>query len=402
MKKQWWISLLIILSIVLIGTDVWHFDFLGVNIRYIQFFYLAVVVFLFFIKKYYIKLNKPLIFLIIGLIFSVIFSCDILASLKYYLWIIYNVFFITLLFYSYTIIVGKEHMLKLFKYSIVAVFSLVCIQYVLDGVFNIELPIFSVQRHKGVIRVALWFYEPSYLATYLTIFMAIFSYSFLILKDKWSIIFLAITILTSLVTTSTTAYISIVACLGLASFLLLISRDHTIKYKLTMLGIELGLAIIFVGVVAIVFSDSFDLFVMRIFRNGLVSASGDRISSYSETIQVIKDNWLFGCGLGAYPIYMGKANYVPTNVTLELLATTGVVGTLSFYGLIVYYIYEVWFSPRKNKYEYSKMFVFALICFWIILQANQNFHRLYLWMIFGISSGVICLERKFIYIENNT
>ena len=106
----------------------------------------------------------------------------------------------------------------------------------------------------------------------------------------------------------------------------------------------------------------------------------------------------FGVGPGNYGLYLGQdAGYVPTNVSLELLATLGIGGFVAFYGLTAALAVQAFVLYRRRQTEQTFLlfsFALALLFFTVILQINQGYLRLYHWMMFGILWGAIGRERE--------
>ena len=142
----------------------------------------------------------------------------------------------------------------------------------------------------------------------------------------------------------------------------------------------------------IIFNNIFEVFVKRLFVNSLDSSSGGRITQWKETFIVFKENPLFGIGGGNYGSYLGmENNYVPSNVTLELMAVHGIFSTIAFYGLTVsLFIRGIKvYKCSRGKYKTLIAYCVALVIFTIVLQFNKGYLRLYHWMIFGVLDGMI-------------
>ena len=84
---------------------------------------------------------------------------------------------------------------------------------------------------------------------------------------------------------------------------------------------------------------------------------------------------------------------MPTNVTLELLATVGILATLAFIAYHVALMVQALKIFLQNKKDKSAITILALtvalICFVIVLQVNQGYLRLYHWLFLGFLSGKI-------------
>ena len=171
----------------------------------------------------------------------------------------------------------------------------------------------------GIPRFRLWFYEPSYLANYLVFWFSISLYTYLLGNDKSyfkDIIFCALMLILS---TSTTGFLGIALVIVIV-YLIWICKRVTLRKLLFPIVI-----LVLLGISYFLFNDIFEVFIGRLFKGSLDSASGGRITGWEETFKVFKENPLFGVGPGNYGLYLGEdAGYVPSNVTLELMATLGI------------------------------------------------------------------------------
>lgn len=389
-KKFDLFDILILLSIIFIGTDVWSINLL-VNIRLIQVFYLVVVFYMIIKDKYRLYINKYFVLFLLSSSLSVLFSISILNSLLYYFWILYDFIILIPIFYCYVKEKGPKQFLVLIKYTFRIILGLILVQYILDGVLHIELPFLSSQHHMGVTRPALWFYEPSYLASFMLIYLSISAYEVIINKNIRYIFDLLATILSLVIITSTTGFLGIVLVLGLC-FILFIAYAKTNKQRLfASLTAVVSVIVIFLGV-RFFLPNVYFLFIDRIFSSGLVSAAGGRITEYNFQINAFVSSPIVGVGLDAYGAFIGNVNSVATNITLELLACSGILGAIAFYSLIVVPCYNAFFGKNKKSINYSKQLCLALFVLIVILQANQNYMRLYLWMMIVVSFAGIEYE----------
>lgn len=390
-------DVLMYIAILFSGTDIWSFN-IGVNIRFIQILY--VVILLIYIIKYkpIIKWSSSYFFIfilifIINSIISTIFSLNFMHSFLYFTWIIYSVLILIPMFYIYIKNVGVKKLKIIFRAVAISMFLLIIFQFLLDGILKIELPIFSSQHFQGVTRVALWFYEPSYLATFMSIFVSFFSYYVFIRKEYYLIPEFIASVISLLLTTSTTGFL-IIFVIFLVVLFTRIRMVSNFEKKLIILLIAIIAIFASLLIAALFFRSVFDKFIMRIFNQGITAASGDRMNDYGNQIRAFFYAPLFGVGLDCYGVFVGDPNIVASNITLELLATMGIFGMVSFYAIIVYLFYETFLSIRAKKYNFSRVVVFSTIILLVALQANQNFMRVYLWMMISISYGAIVFEKN--------
>lgn len=379
-------------SVLLIGADKWGID-IGVNLRIDQFILIVFGVLLFIRKDLIITQNIPLFFFVVFSFISFIFSLNKILGVAYLFSIIYNVIFLFVLFDSYVRRYGLFKFIKIFRLTMYAQFLILLCQFALKVVFNFEfsfLPAYG--EYMGIPRFNLWFYEPSYLATYLSFWYVIAFYMLLIKKDTTYLLDLGLSGIMIVISTATTGFIAL--ALGfIIVFFIWISKGVN---KRTLIFIVSMTVIVIVA--CIVFKDILAVFVGRLFGGDLDGASGGRIGGYIESLKVWLDKPLFGVGPGNYGEYFGQDNsYVPSNVTLELLATLGLPSTICFYALTFSLIIKVRnINKEKNDYLSNLLYACALglLVFTVVLQINQGYLRLYHWMIFGVLSGGINYLKK--------
>ena len=379
------IQLFAFISILLIGADKWGID-IGINLRLDQVF-LCVLALLIFLKNgFRLTFNLWIVLFLLFTFFSTLFAVSLFRGVLFYCSIVYNVIFVFYLFSNYVKLYGLSKFLHLFRLSLYWQFVILVLQYVLKTVLNYELPILpSYGEYGGVFRFNLWFYEPSYLATYLSFWFTLSLYMLLIGRDKsyWKDILMGLSMF--LISTSTTGFVSIaLACIIV--YFIWILKCFTPQKLIFPVIVLFGLLIF-----RLAFPNIFEVYVGRLFDRSLNDASGGRIAGWAETWDVFCQNPLFGVGPGNYGLYLsGNAELVPSNVTLELMATVGILATIAFYGLTVSLFVKAVKLNRKLHNQISIILVgcsVALIVFTIILQVNQGYLRLYHWMFFGFING---------------
>lgn len=390
-------DILILCAILFSGTDIWAIN-VGFNIRIIQIVYIFILgAFIIDYKpklKFKLTYFKVIIFLFfLAGIISTLFAINKFKSLTYLIWIVYTFVILIPMFYLYIINEGIGKIIRILRIVVNILFCLILFQLFLDMILGIELPIFSSQHYMGITRPALWFYEPSYLATYLSIFVAFFAYQVLIKNDKKQLLPLILSIISTGLTTSTTGFLSIGFVLGVL-ILAKIIMIKDVRMKIIIIVVTLTILLLAILMMRIFFSNVFDKFIMRIFNQGIAGASGARVSDYSRQIAAFKTSPLFGIGLDCYGTFIDVADGQCSNLTLELLATTGIFGCFVFYLIIFSIFYEAFMSKRRKYYIISKYLAFSTLVIVVVLQANQNFMRLYLWMIIALTLGSIFYEKS--------
>lgn len=375
-------SVLLLLSMILIGSDRISINISGFTIRFVQLILIVESIVLIIQRKYRIVISIPIMSLIISHILSTIFSYDIKEGIAYNFWLVYNFIFVLYVFYSYSKNNSKEKVVNLLLISFAFQSIYIYIQFII-GMFGIDDPFFPMQNYFNIYRPAIWFYEPSYLATYFSVYLAISFYLATIIKSKRYILHTINALISLIFITSTTGYLAI-------AFTFIVIVFMNIKYiiKINKKIIITTIIVVILLLILVCFLDIhfINVFLGRIFRDGISKASGGRVDSWQTTFNVFIQHPILGIGPNAYPNYT-QTGIPPHNVSLELLANLGIIGFLAFYyffGEILYKAYK--YSKKQNDF-FGISIVLATIIFMVVLQANQNYMRIYLWMLLGISLG---------------
>lgn len=411
------INLLMLFNMVIIGGDRLSFKVAGMTIRLVQITLLITFALMFIERKIFLKKIGLFIPFLIANVISTVFSDYLKTGVTYIIWTIYNYIFVFSLFYSWCRNKSKEWVIDFWLASFVIQGIYVVLQYII-GLNKINDPFFPMQVHLDVYRPAIWFYEPSYLATYFSVYLSLAFYLYLSTgKNKY----LFNTIFSSfclLIISSSLGYLSIVLIFGTGIVLnILATKRLNIKRSLISIG-SFGCIFIILN-----FTDPnmFNVFLGRMIpdtsqqsvasgeeenvvnkleNSSIGAASGGRVTAWKETLEVFGDNPVVGIGPNAYPQYTGKG-LPPSNVSLELLANLGIVGFATFLILVFGVIIVSIKNREKNDYM-SLSVLFALIIFGIVLQANQNYLRLYMWMHMGILLAISVKSEKNMFIKENS
>ena len=389
---DFFIHLFCFISLLLIGADTWGVELLGVNFRIDQIFLCIFALLLVFQGAYRFTAYGWIAAFLIFSLLSTLFAVSLFRGILYFCSIIYNVLFLFYALASYVKSYGFETFLRIFRMTMKVQFFILLFQFFLKLLTGYELPFLpSYGEYMGIYRFQLWFYEPSYLATYLVLWFT-FSLAQLILRGKREYITdVVMCLLMFLISTSTSGFIGIALAVAVV-YCMWLARGITLRKLL----FPILLLVIFL-VCAIAFSSVFEVFLGRLFDSSLNEASGGRIAGWKETWQVFLENPFFGVGPGNYGIYLGKEEgYMPTNVSLELLATLGIGGFIAFYGMtlsLVVRAVKCWQRAHTESSFLIMAFAVALVVFTIILQINQGYLRLYHWMCFGVLYGALARER---------
>lgn len=386
------IDIFVFLSTLLIGADVIGIEILDVNIRLVQVFQVIALFFMLVFKKVDFKINLIMILFLISFAISSIFAFNISRSILFLFSAIFNVFIIYILYINYIRFFGINKFIKLFRITCYIQAIILCIQFAIKIFFDYDIPFLpNYGEFMGIPRFQLWFYEPSYLVTYMIFWFTLSLYMFLINNKTSYLLDVILSFCLFIVSTSTSGFIGLAMTIVLIYLLWLTKGFNKKKLIFPIVVVVLCVA------VYLIFPDMVKHFVGRLFTMTLDEASGGRISAYTQTFTVFKENVLFGVGSGCYGLYLGLGtDVVPTNVTLDLLATLGIVGTVLFYAIYLKMFVDVYklYKVNKSSHRIIAPLILGLIMFTILLQFNQGYLRLYHWMIFGMVEGAISYYKR--------
>ena len=380
------IDIFVFLSTLFIGADILGLK-VGVNLRLDQLFLFIASLLMTMKNKFYITKNIFLFLFFVFSGFSVIFAYNTTRAVLFYFSIIYNIIFVFYLYTNYIYFYGIEKFILLFRKTLYIQFWIFMLQFVLKMFFDYDIPFLpSYGSYLGVNRFKLWFYEPSYMATFIIFWFSFSLFIYILYKKKNYLKDVVMSLIMLLLSTSTSGYIGIVLSIFVI-YLLWLKKGISFK-KLSFLLLAIGMFFIF----KIAFKDVYNLFFARLFNGDLNGSSGGRIEKWNETFIVFKENILFGTGPGCYGLYLGFDNtYVPSNVTLELFATLGLFPSIFFILFHINLFYKCFDKKLYTKRQRIVLItlVFSTIMFLIILQINQGYLRLYHWMFLGMINGCL-------------
>lgn len=414
------IGILIFLDMIFIGSDRISIH-AGVTFRFVQILLLITVILVFATRKLEISMLAFFCVFFATNILSTVFSYDLKSSVLYLFWDIYNYVAVFLLFYSWSKGKTKEVVIDIWLLSFAVQSIYVFIEYIM-AIFHIDDPFFYMAPYAGILRPAIWFYEPSFLATYFSIFLLISFYLYVNLGTAKYRNYTIISYAALLVTSSSTGFLSI----GLNLLLVVIFTIAKFKKeKAKRFGIIVVVMIALFGILYTISPDRYNVFIGRmlpklqithidkkdetkkqqeeqkdenkqiidkIADSSIGQAAPIRVQGWRDAAKVFKDHPIIGIGPNAYPKY-SKTDMPPTNVTFELLVNLGVIGFLAFIIPIIYILIKAWRDSDKYDY-YAKILIVSAVAFIIVLQANQNYMRLYAWMQMGIVAGCCFKDYK--------
>lgn len=373
---------LLLLGILLSGGDVFSFKYAGMIFKYAQLIFFIYTVLLIIRNKYMISKYFTKIYLLIVFphFLSLFYSKYIKSSFTYFIYIFFNYFIVI----TPILVWCKQKKNEIILEKYIKIFNIIgllaIIQFILGNV-GVYIPFLKNDIYKNVYRPSLWFYEPSYLATFFSIYLGIIMVNYVIDPKKYKTklvkawIFIAIT-------TSSTGFIAI--------FLSFIYINFFSKNKLKNLTISSIYVSICCGGIYFLKPDILRVFVGRLFNQNLQTASGDRIKGIIEAINVFKEYPIFGIGSNAYK-YIHYTHKPVTNVTMEIVTNLGLVGFISF--SLFFYVLLKKYEENRNNLAIKSMWI-SLCFFIIILQANQNYMRLYMWIHIAIYVGMLLNQQE--------
>lgn len=225
---------------------------------------------------------------------------------------------------------------------------LTCIKYfyffsyviVLIGIFEF---INSYFLYSEIIRISSIFTNPItfsvYAAVNLIIGIYILKYSLFPINRKFTKILLVLLLVVIFLAMSRATWIGLSVV-----FLILFIKEKTLGKLRYLLVFSIGILIVFLALP----SDIFYAAQTRLFTAFDTSdpSTSYRLSLFIATFHMIKDNFLIGSGFGSF---LGLVSYYapdlfstrithPHNSYLELLQTSGLVGTILFFTIIFYVV----------------------------------------------------------------
>lgn len=359
---------LMIIYFLLSGADIFSYKIFGNTIRIVNILSVVFCLILVVLKKYKINRKILIIYLpvIIVHVFSVFYSFLPMNSLIYLIYIIFYLLFTLNLIYSWGKNREVDDIINIYIISFRIISILTIIQFILGNIRILKL--LSYQIYRGIFRPALWFYEPSYLATFLSLYYMLT----LVLRKRYFKDFL-LSLLAISLTTSSTGYISIVT--GIIIYLILSNEKFEKRVKILLFAFLVGIVVL--SGIWLIKSSIIDIFIKRLFIDGISSSSGVRMKINMETLKVIRENLWVGIGANTFQEYFGCS---PMNVILEIFTTLGLIGGVIF---LLFFI-VVFIKIFKNKDLRYQGLAISFLLFFIVLQANQNYMRLYMWNHLGL------------------
>ncbi len=262
-------------------------------------------------------------------------------------------------------------------------------------------------------------YEPSYYALYMTAYVMFLNFYFLfggVEGKKWSLILANLFLAFSF---STGGFFAYFVFFGIAFFLLC---QKKIRSEFTGVGkraLKLFLSFLGTLVLGVVLLEQifaayfFKFFNAYFYENFSFEARWEGIKS---GFTAFLSNPFFGKGVGGVGPYLYRAEnpestavnfislehlelYDPTNVTMEILSSLGVLGLVGFCLLACLFLRKFRTAQRMAISEEERKTAYALFLSLIVLlielQFNQNLFRSYIWVHCAMTYGFLAkLERE--------
>jgi O-Antigen ligase len=381
--------------VTITGFDILSFNIASSTIRfaYVMFF----IAFLYLKKDIYDTVKKQKIlhsFLLLFVLFSlpsIIGSSNVTKSLIYPLWVLLNYL---LIFTIFSFLSSNNNSRKELFNGIIISFRFQILASLLFFLLKIGI--------AG--RVSLFYYEPSYFAFALTLYIATIVYRF---KDKptsWLILDVLLVFIAFLTTQSFNLILALLICL-MCSVFVGQKKENQIKITVTLIfGILLMYLLVYL------YAQNIDDLISVRLRSALESDSildylsgtgGNRIPRKECAWAIFLQHQWFGVGIGAYDSYTLTTN-IPeclafldnedltpigkpaTNIYVEILSTVGIVGAWPIFSFFAYIVARKNFS--KLDMIQSSYFT-AVVSLLTLLMFDGNYMRLYLWMFLGIYYG---------------
>lgn len=298
-------------------------------------------------------------------------------------------------YYDYKKVISL-YLVSFFCVGLYALFQL------LISLVGLKEPFASQFVSGAIVRPNAFAYEPSFYALYMTPFIVMVNYHFLADREQPFFMFgkltypkiLFIDFLYFVSTSTSTFFAFAIFCMSLVFFAQV--RRHLLKFCIafTCLFFLLGIASPFI----------MRTFFLKFFFSGFMSHHSfyERWTGIENAWKIFQSHPYFGIGLGAYPPYLYDAfltgnaylnlrdtlvfsealkplkYFEPTNVFTEILASVGMIGALSFIGVLFVFIARVKQAIKIDRTMGCSLLLSVIVMI-IVLQINQGVFRTYVW-----------------------
>lgn len=180
----------------------------------------------------------------------------------------------------------------------------------------------------------------------------------------------------ALITLLTLQTRSVLLAFTIASVYLLISKIHLLKNKKTtilLISISTLLISFFIQTQIGTFNSFIEIFDFNNINSERYATISERFFLWSNSLEMFLDHWLFGVGIGNWPIYFPSYGLTlwrlrqgevimqrPHNDLIENFNELGFLGGLTFVLILIYPLL------KKSNIKHQNIFNCGLICFFIV------------------------------------
>lgn len=361
-----------------------------------------------------------LLFFLLSISLSTLFSEDQRKSFFIFPKTSTFVFFVFFPVFAISYKLGPKSMLKVFltffrlmSYGILFTFFSNILVYTkivsLSNIGKFISIIFPTTYIENPIRTALWFAEPSYLASYYGMYMALTIFLWIKNKDKNMLREFLYASFTTFLITSTTGFVVFLAVLFFSTLYMIIKRD--LRF-VNVIMVSFLFASVLAFISFFVFPAVFNLVFARIFLSGAAASGGrDQV-----TITALKDfikSPFFGVGYGLHGRMDGIVlvpGYVSPASFASILGELGIFSFISYYSIVFKAMFPI--SKPKNPLKVEdrnilNAFKFCLLITVVASLQNSSFKENCTWSILALCAGLEKYYREIKYedshrLPNNT
>ena len=387
----------VFLSLLLLGGDRIAINTGGITLRVVFPIMMTAWGFLYLNFEKEITFNKVLcvlffLFATAGAL-SVVKSYAPGKSVGYTIWVLFDFFVLISLFYNF----AKNYSAKLTLSIWLFVFRIHTALIVLSTIWGLATHTLN--------RPRLWFYEPSYLAVFMSAYFGSSLYLLLSKGRKYWLDF-ALSVLALLIITSATGIFGVLFAIALN---FVVARQ---RLKL-LLGSAL-LMTLFFGILYYAFRNTGYFFLVASFLSEqntlhlILQRGGDRyVRALIGWDAFLKNPWT-GIGIGGDEAYMHITPYPEAaweyvhpwtdprqgepfcNVIVEILGTTGILGFIPFSGILLYAAWSmIAWGKRHAPPPEAVAFLVGFFSTFLAMQLDGTVLRYYLWSPLGLGLGII-------------
>lgn len=129
----------------------------------------------------------------------------------------------------------------------------------------------------------------------------------------------------------------------------------------------------------------FLLFIIKKTRPSDYNLSSGRIESYLSSLQLLKENWAFGVGLGVDSFFINNGQVIPHNIFVQFLVQTGILGFLLLVVILTLITINIYRSNKKY------------IWIWLLILLGAQFIPDIIHSRFIIVIAIILLSNNFLF-----